>query len=119
MTTQHLKAQARYQPGLAIIDLYGELTALANAALNTAYAQAESQKPAMVLLNFGGVSHINSSGIGLIVSLVARTRQSQRSLMAYGLSSRNEELFKIIGLTEFIAILPDEVSALATVAMAA
>lgn len=119
MNIQKLKAQVRSQPGLAIIDLSGELTAAANVALNAAHVQAEIQNPAMVLLNFAGVSHIDSSGIGLILNLLARTRQSQRSLIAYGLSSRHEQIFKLIGLAPLMNILPDEVSALAAVPISA
>jgi anti-anti-sigma factor len=107
----------RYQPGAATIDLEGELTHLAKEALNQAYRETENDDPKVVFLNFGGVSHLDTSGIGLIVSLVARARQSQRSLIAYGLSFHQEQIFKLIGLTELMNILPDEVSALATLPM--
>ena len=39
-----------------------------------AYAEAERDNPAVILLNFSGVDYINSTGIALIVSLLARAR---------------------------------------------
>lgn len=105
MSKQHFEAIGRYQPGSAILDLCGDLTAQAVEALNAAYTAAERQNPSLIFFNFAGVDYINSNGIALIISLLARARQTNRTLRAYGLRPFHAELFQLAGLHEYIPIL--------------
>jgi anti-sigma B factor antagonist len=114
MTARTLEAIVRGQSGAAIVDLRGEINAFAEDALNAAYAQAESRGSEMILLNFGGVDYINSTGIALIVSLLARARKQHRRLLACGLSEHYVEIFQITRLADFMSVFPDEASALAS-----
>ncbi len=113
MPARTLEAHVRHQPAIAIIDLHGEVNALAENVLNVAYVDAESQESAAILLNFSGVDYINSTGIALIVSLLARARKSHRRLLACGLSDHYVEIFQITRLVDFMSVFPDETSALA------
>jgi anti-sigma B factor antagonist len=114
MSTRTLEATVRSQPSAAIVDLRGEINAFAEDALNAAYAQAESQGSETILLNFSGVDYINSTGIALIVGLLARARKQHRRLLACGLSDHYVEIFEITRLADFMSVFPDEASALAT-----
>jgi anti-anti-sigma factor len=114
MTARTLEATVRGQSGAAIVDLRGEINAFAEDALNAAYAQAESRGSELILLNFGGVDYINSTGIALIVSLLARARKQHRRLLACGLSEHYVEIFQITRLADFMSVFPDEASALAS-----
>lgn len=113
MTANSLEAHVRHQPRVAIIDLHGEINAFAEDVLNTAYTDAESRKADVILLNFSEVDYINSTGIALIVSLLARARKSKRRLLACGLSNHYVEIFQITRLVDFMSVFPDEKSALA------
>lgn len=113
MTVKSLEAQVRHQPRVAIIDLHGEINAFAEDVLNAAYADAESRQSEVILLNFSDVDYINSTGIALIVSLLARARKSKRRLLACGLSNHYVEIFQITRLVDFMSVFPDETSALA------
>lgn len=113
MTAKSLEAHVRHQPRVAIIDLHGEINAFAEDVLNAAYADAESRQSDVILLNFSDVDYINSTGIALIVSLLARARKSKRRLLACGLSSHYVEIFQITRLVDFMSVFPDETSALA------
>jgi anti-anti-sigma factor len=108
-----LEASVRRRPGVAIVDLHGEINGFAEPALDAAYSEAESQAPDTILLNFAGVDYINSTGIALIVSLLARARKEHRRLLACGLSDHYVEIFKITRLVDYMDIFPDEASALA------
>ena len=99
--------------GVAIIDLRGEINSFGEAALNAAYAEASQSNPASILLNFSGVDYINSTGIALIVGVLAQARKSGRRLLTTGLSSHYVEIFQITRLADFMNIYPDEASALA------
>lgn len=112
MPTRSLEAHVRHQPRVAIVDLHGEINAFAEDVLNTAYADAESREAEEILLNFSDVDYINSTGIALIVSLLARARKSKRRLLACGLSQHYVEIFQITRLVDFMSVFPDEASAL-------
>ena len=113
MTARTLEATVRHhRPRVAIIELHGEINAFAEDTLNAAYAEAEGQEPETILLNFAGVDYINSTGIALIVSLLARARKSHRRLLACGLSQHYVEIFTITRLADFMRIFPDEAGAL-------
>src|SRR5918996_6253706 len=112
MPAKHLEATVRQEPGVAVIDLTGEINGFAQEALDAAYSEAESNDPETILLNFEGVDYINSTGIALIVGLLAKARVSQRRLVAYGLSDHYVEIFEITRLSDYIGVFPDEQSAM-------
>jgi anti-anti-sigma factor len=112
MPTQQFEAQVRREPGIAIVDLHGEINAFAEKDLNAAAAAAEADNPAVILLNFADVSYINSTGIALIVSLLARARAARRRMLACGLSDHYVEIFNITRLADFMTLFPDVESAL-------
>ncbi len=112
MPAKQLDVKVRHQPSAAIIDLHGEINAFAEDSLNAAYEEAERQNPEVILLNFSDVDYINSTGIALIVGLLARARKHRRRLLAYGLSEHYVEIFQITRLADFMTVYDDEESAL-------
>lgn len=113
MQTRTFDARVRsQQPGIAIVDLHGEINSFAEERLNAAYAEAAHDEPEAILLNFADVDYINSTGIALIVGLLAQARKSHRPLFACGLSPHYVEIFNITRLADFMTVFPDEFSAL-------
>jgi anti-sigma B factor antagonist len=112
MVARTLEASIRKHPGITLIDLRGEINSFAEEALNRAYAEAEQDDPRAVVLNFKEVDYINSTGIALIVGLLAKARQGRRRLLVFGLSDHYQEIFSITRLSDFITVFPDEASAL-------
>src|SRR3712207_2177541 len=53
----------------SIIDVQGELTAFAEEVLMDAYNQASDGQVRAIILNFEELEYMNSSGIGLLVTL--------------------------------------------------
>ena len=113
MATKALEAVVRHVGSVAVIDLRGEIDSFGEEILNQAYHSAEAQNPKSVLLNFSGVDYINSTGIALIVGLLALARKAGRQLLTSGLSSHYVEIFQITRLADFMNIYPDEAAALA------
>src|SRR5262245_44309969 len=109
------EATVRQTPGAAIIDMRGEIDGFSETTLNLAYAEATAGNDKAVLLNFDKVEYINSTGIALIVGLLAQARKSNRKLLTCGLSAHYQEIFKITRLSDFMNIFADEASALAQV----
>jgi anti-anti-sigma factor len=100
------------QPRIVVIDLEGEINAFAEATLSTAYTEAEQFQPTAILLNFSQVDYINSTGIALIVTLLAKARKSHIRLLTCGLSDHYVEIFNITRLADFMSVYPDEATAL-------
>jgi anti-anti-sigma factor len=113
MPAKRLKANVRHQSGIAIIELHGEINAASEETLNNTYAQVIALNPLAILINLGGVDYITSTGMALLVSLLAQARQEKRTLAACSLNDHYKEVFKITRMTDFMMIFPDEASALA------
>jgi anti-sigma B factor antagonist len=114
MEATRFDARARERDGLAVIDLRGEIDAGADEALERAYGAALDAGTGRVLLNFERVDYINSTGIALIVGLLARARKQGTSVLSAGLSDHYREIFEVTRLADFMELFPDEDSAVAT-----
>jgi anti-sigma B factor antagonist len=91
-----------------IIDVEGELTAFAEDVLMDAYNQASDGQVRAIILNFEGLEYMNSSGIGLLVTLLIRINREKQRLLTYGLSDHYRSIFQITRLDDAIAICDSE-----------
>ncbi len=113
MRATPLETAVRRRQGAAVIDLRGEIDGPAERELDAAYDEASADGEAAILLNFADVDYINSTGIALIVGLLARARKDGRTLMCAGLSDHYREIFEITRLADFMRLYPDEEAAIA------
>ena len=93
---------------VSIIDIKGELTAFAEAVLMDAYNQASDGQARAIILNFEDLEYMNSSGIGLLVTLLIRINREKQKLLTYGLSEHYRSIFQITRLDDAIAIHDSE-----------
>ncbi len=107
-----LQTTVRHVAGVAVIDLHGDIDGSSEHALNAAYAEVTANDATRVLLNLSNVEYINSTGIALIVGVLAQARKAKRHLSTFGLSDHYAEIFQITRLADFMSIYPDEASAL-------
>lgn len=112
MPTRELQTAVRERSGVAVIDLTGDVNSSAESALNGAYAEATATGAAAVALNFEDADYINSTGIALIVGLLAQARTNGIEVKAFGLSDHYREIFEITRLSDFMTIADDEDRAL-------
>ncbi len=91
-----------------IIDVEGELTAFAEGVLMDAYNQASAEGARAIILNFEGLEYMNSSGIGLLVTLLIRINREKQKLLTYGLSEHYRSIFQITRLDDAISIHDSE-----------
>src|SRR6185436_16088504 len=110
MTTE--TSAVRYAGGTAVVDLPPQIDSTAEHALNGAYAAAAEHGAKTLLLNFAGVDFLSSTGIALIVGVLARARKDGRTISAAGLSDHYREIFEITRLSDFMTIFADENAAL-------
>ena len=99
----------------SLVDIQGEVTAFAESVLMDAYAKASGGSARAFILNFNDLEYMNSSGIGLLVTLLIRTQRRKQRLLAFGLSEHYRQIFELTRLNEAIAIYNSEAEALAAV----
>jgi anti-sigma B factor antagonist len=98
----------RRLPGTVVLELTGELNSSASEVLGPTYDEAVREgDPRTVVLDFTGVDYINSTGIALIVGVLARARAESRTLVAVGLSDHYREIFQITRLSDFMQMYAD------------
>ena len=61
-----------------------------------------------IILNFEDLVYMNSSGIGLLVTLLIRINREKQQLLTYGLSDHYRSIFQITRLDDAIAIHDSE-----------
>jgi anti-anti-sigma factor len=91
-----------------VIELHGEIDGGAQETLSGAYNAAPPE--GRLLLDFTAVDYINSTGIALLVGLLARARAQHRPVAASGLSDHYRQIFEITRIADFMTILTDEPS---------
>ena len=101
----------RQKDGVAIVDLPARIDASAEQTLTDSYQEAAAGSPKRIVLNFTGVDYLSSTGIALIVGILARARTEGRQISAAGLSDHYREIFEITRLADFMKIFPDETAA--------
>jgi len=106
MRTTEFSAAAHAEDGFAVVELAGEVSGGAEARLQEAYGTV-ADKP-VVVLDFSAVDYINSTGIALIVGILAQARKSGQEIQARGLAEHYREIFRITRLSDFMTILDDE-----------
>jgi len=102
----------RLEEDISVIDISGEVNGFAENILMDAYAQAAGGDTRAVIFNFEELEYLNSSGIGLLVTLLIRAQRQEQSLLACGLSDHYREIFQLTKLNEAIGIHQDEATAL-------
>lgn len=99
----------------SIIDIRGEFSSVAADALIEAYMQASSATTRVVVLNFTDLAYMNSSGLGLLVTLLMRANRQHQRLLCYGLSEHYQHIFMLTHLSDVIKTYATEEEALAAV----
>ena len=67
-----------------------------------------------MVLSFVRLEYMNSSGIGLLVTLLVRAHRHGQQVLAFGLSDHYRQIFELTRLDEAVGIHEDEASALLT-----
>ncbi len=87
----------------SLIEMVGTVNRAAKEGMEAAYAEA-SKNDGEISLDFGSVEYINSTGIAVIVGLLAMARAEDRKVSAYGLTDHYREVFRITRLSDFMTI---------------
>ncbi len=103
-------------PSTSVFDIDGEVTGFAEEVLMDAYTRASMHGAKNIALNFTDLDYMNSSGIGLLVTLLVRVQRQKQKLLAFGLSEHYKQIFELTRLNEAIGIYETEQEAVRAVA---
>jgi anti-sigma B factor antagonist len=100
-------------PGVSVIELVGDVTGASEGPLGDAWERAAGGDVRAVILNFDGLEYMNSSGIGLLVTLLVRANRMHQKMLACGLTEHYLQILELTRLDEAISIHEDEAAAIA------
>ena len=94
----------RSSPAEVTLRMAGDIDLAADEALADGYRRSVAERPGRVVLDFSAVDYINSTGIALIVRLLAEARRDRRAVVALGLSDHYQEIFRLTRLSDYLTI---------------
>ncbi|WP_284643509.1 STAS domain-containing protein [Paenibacillus silviterrae] len=98
------------------LDLHGDLTKQAEELLlQPRWEEGLESGRRFLVINFTETVYINSSGIALLIRIVRAGRKAGFETFAFGVTPHYQKLFRMVGLTEYMMIYPDEYSILARI----
>ena len=115
MTEKAIFRVRKPNPQVSLIEVEGQVTAFVEDLLMNAYNEAIQDNPTVIIFDFNQMNFINSSGIGLLVTLLVRSRRNNQQLFAFGLNEHFEYVFTLTRLNEVIRLFETEEEALAGV----
>ena len=98
-------AEVTEVPDEVRVRLSGDLNGRADETMAGAYAKVVDLGSRRVSLDFRHVGYINSTGIALVVRLLADARRDGRTVRAVGLSEHYREIFRITRLSDYMEIV--------------
>jgi anti-anti-sigma factor len=108
MTTDTVGAVGRVEGSRGVIEMHGQVNRASEGAVNAAYAAATTSEIDTLVLEFEDVEYINSTGIAVIVGILARARQNNVAVVARGLTDHYKHIFEITKLSDFMKIEDDQ-----------
>lgn len=105
----------RVSPAASVIEVKGDVTAACEGDLMAAYGDASEGATKVVGLDFSGLEYMNSSGIGLLVTLLVRANRQKQKLVAFGLTEHYRQIFTLTRLDDAIGLFDNEDDAFAAV----
>jgi anti-sigma B factor antagonist len=103
VATRELEVAIRRPAGGPVLELIGDIDSGAETALQNAWDEVADGVSALVL-DFSRTDYINSTGIALVVQLLANARARGIALSARGLTPHYREIFEITRLSDFMTI---------------
>jgi len=90
------------------IEIQGDLVASTERDMDAAFQEACEYNPSNIVLKFGGKTHINSTGIAILINLLIDSRKKGCRIFVAGLSRHYRKIFEMSGLTKYTTIIESE-----------
>jgi anti-anti-sigma factor len=111
--TKNVEVLTRLQDDVSVIDIRGDVTPLAGQPIEDAYAGLTAAGAKKILVVFAADCYINSSGIAVLIGVLAQTKKKAQAVRITGLTPHFQKIFAMVGLTKYAQICPSEQAAVA------
>ena len=101
---------AQIEDGMYRINCSGNMTSDQDLSAASRFTQDETVD--RYVFDLTGLDVIDSSGVAVLIKLVKDIREHGAIIVAYGASQDVAELMALLGMDEYVMLLPDEASAL-------
>jgi anti-anti-sigma factor len=107
---KQLHVHIRYKEQACILDMRGDLSKEAEQELLglCSWEEGLAGGRKYLILNFTEVPYINSLGIAVLIRIVRAGRKGGYESFAFGVTPHYQKLFRMVGLTEYMMLYPDE-----------
>jgi anti-anti-sigma factor len=95
---------------MPVVELGGQIDRDAEVELLAAFDQA-SEGASSVALDFARTDYINSTGLAVLVQVLAKARAAGREIHVHNLSPHYREIFLITRLSDFVTLHPERTAA--------
>lgn len=112
--TKNVEVLTRLHGDVSVIDIRGDLTATASAAIEEAYDGVTAAGAKKILIVFAADCYINSGGIAVLIGLLGKSRKNAQAVRMTGLTPHFQKIFAMVGLTKYAQISLSERDAMAT-----
>lgn len=107
-----MELNKRENEGMVFIDIIGEIDLYNAGSLKETLNEFVAAGKHRVILNMENVPYIDSTGIGVMLSLMRQFRQRQGDLKLAVLSPAVKKVFQLTNLTNFFSISDSEKAAI-------
>ncbi len=108
-----MRLKETFNNGIGIVSLIGNLVPEETVELKSLIKPyLEDEKYVGLICNMDSVNHIDSSGVGVIVSIFKSLKRYNKKFALSGLNERNRELLNISKLDRFLIIAQNDELAL-------
>lgn len=98
---------------VTVLSFTGDITSASREAVVGAYDALDKAGQRRVLLDFGKVSYLNSSGIALVIHVLMEAHRAGQQVAIVGLTPHFTKVFTMVGIAKYAGLYPDEAAALA------
>jgi len=107
--------QKRKTDKTLIFDIDGKIDLFSSPELRAQLLYAFHEDHQAIVLNFSGVTYIDSSGLATVIEGLQKSQKTRLKYALFGLSERVRSVFDVVKLTGAFSIHPDEATALEAV----
>lgn len=112
--TKNVEVLTRLQGDVSVIDIRGDVTALAGQPIEEAYEGVTAAGATKILIVFAPDCYINSGGIAVLIGVLSQSKKKAQAVRMTGLTPHFQKIFAMVGLTKYAQICPSEHDAVAT-----
>lgn len=98
---------------VSVLAFTGDITSASRDTVVGAYEALDRSAQSRVLLDFGKVGYLNSSGIALVIQILMEASKAGQQVAIVGLTPHFVKVFTMVGIPKYAPLYNDEAAALA------